>query len=355
LAYETGEIMLTSIRIEGFRGFRAFRVDGLRRVNLFVGRNNAGKTRLLEAVELLLRPDTIGALWAQPVRRNEVIRGAPGESPGAMADVRHLFSGHALSTGKDLRVEGGGDPPRKLWVQLQAEQPPRNGGTKPSRHHASNLWLTYSVTGEVEVADTWDLSPSGGLSQPLAPPETASAPVCFVGAGSWDEAWFVALWEDMVLTSAEKDVLRAVQLVEPRIERIAAAHDSFVIRLADGAERVPVGAMGDGVRRILALAIQLARSVGGALLIDEVDTGLHHSVMRPVWRFLIEAALRLDVQVFTTSHSLDCLSALAGVCEEPDVPSELVAVHRLEPEEETVTTYSAEELQVAIAQEMEIR
>jgi len=352
-AYESAGTMLTSIRIEGFRGLRAFEKDGLGRVNLLVGRNNAGKTRLLEAIELLVRPDTIGALWEQAVRRNEVVRGSPANTPGPLADVQHLFSGHALSAGKELRIEGAGESPRKLSVQIRAEPTLRDGGTRSGRPPGARLQLACSPGGELEF--TWPLMPAGGMMQPAGLPETAQAAVCFVEAGRWEEARFVALWEDMVLTAAEKDVLQVVQIVEPRIERIAAAHDGFVIRLFGESERVPLGAMGDGVERILALAIQLARAAGGTLLVDEIDTGLHYSVMRPVWRQLIEAAVRLDVQVFATSHSLDCLQALAGVCEEPGVQSDQVFVHRLEPDAETATTYSAEDFRVAIEQEMEIR
>lgn len=344
--------MLTSIRIHGFRGLRSFAKDGLGRVNLLVGRNNAGKTRLLEAIELLVRGDTVAALWEQPVRRNEVLRAPPGESPGLLADVRHLFTGHALSVGKELRIEGEGEISRKLWVQIQADGAPGNGGPKAGRTPVASLWLTCD---NGESLGTWGLTPAGGLAQPGLPLEATRPRVSFVPASQWEEASFVALWEDMVLTAAERDVLRAVQIVEPRIERIAAAHDSFVIRLSDGGERVPLGAMGDGARRILALAIQLARSAGGTLLVDEIDTGLHYLVMRPVWRFLIEAALRLDVQVFATSHSLDCLQALADVSREPGVASDQLLVHRVEAEASTATTYSADELQVAIAQEMEIR
>ena len=45
--------MIQSLTASGFRCFREILVEPLTRVNLFVGENNAGKTSLLEAVELL--------------------------------------------------------------------------------------------------------------------------------------------------------------------------------------------------------------------------------------------------------------------------------------------------------------
>jgi AAA15 family ATPase/GTPase len=46
-------MLLNSLHIKGFRGFTDFKVEGLGRVNLIIGRNNAGKTTLLEAIGLL--------------------------------------------------------------------------------------------------------------------------------------------------------------------------------------------------------------------------------------------------------------------------------------------------------------
>ena len=41
------------LKIENFRGIKSLEIDDLARVNLFVGRNNCGKTSVLEAASLL--------------------------------------------------------------------------------------------------------------------------------------------------------------------------------------------------------------------------------------------------------------------------------------------------------------
>ena len=46
--------MLHTLSLNGFRGFESYRLSGLARVNLLVGKNNSGKTSVLEAVELLV-------------------------------------------------------------------------------------------------------------------------------------------------------------------------------------------------------------------------------------------------------------------------------------------------------------
>ena len=45
--------MLRSLKIENFRCFQNFELQQLGRINLLVGKNNSGKTSILEAVHLL--------------------------------------------------------------------------------------------------------------------------------------------------------------------------------------------------------------------------------------------------------------------------------------------------------------
>jgi AAA15 family ATPase/GTPase len=48
--------LMTRLEIQNFRGLRALTLDGLRRINLVVGRNNSGKTSFLEATYLATMP-----------------------------------------------------------------------------------------------------------------------------------------------------------------------------------------------------------------------------------------------------------------------------------------------------------
>ena len=45
--------MLEQLRVRRFRGFEDLEVDRLRRINLIAGRNDTGKSTLLEAIFLL--------------------------------------------------------------------------------------------------------------------------------------------------------------------------------------------------------------------------------------------------------------------------------------------------------------
>lgn len=66
--------MLTSLRVTGFRNFSSLALEGLTRVNLLVGKNNTGKTSVLEALEILLLARSLPlVVWRSPSRRGESV------------------------------------------------------------------------------------------------------------------------------------------------------------------------------------------------------------------------------------------------------------------------------------------
>lgn len=98
--------MLNVLQIEGFRAFKQYTVEDLGRVNLFVGRNNSGKTTIIEAAEILLASDSAAAVVGSAVRRGEMYVPAHQDRPSQFADVSHLFYGHVYEPGQrppDLR------------------------------------------------------------------------------------------------------------------------------------------------------------------------------------------------------------------------------------------------------------
>ena len=92
------------------------------------------------------------------------------------------------------------------------------------------------------------------------------------------------------------------------------------MRLKGLKDRVPIGSMGDGIWRMLGLALSVVQSGNGILLVDEIDTGLHHTVMEDMWRFLYGCAKRYNVQIIAATHSWDCYHSLAVICRDSVVP-----------------------------------
>lgn len=106
---------------------------------------------------------------------------------------------------------------------------------------------------------------------------------------------------------------------------------------------------------MLRTGIALANSRSGTLLIDEIDTGLHYSRLADMWKMVITAAKNLDVQVFATTHSLDCIRGLAEAVRNDDSFTDEVAVFRIDRRTTDAIRFDGEELEVIVDQEIEVR
>jgi len=76
---------------------------------------------------------------------------------------------------------------------------------------------------------------------------------------------------------------------------------------------IPLKSMGDGINRILTIILALVNSDNGYLLIDEFENGLHYSVQEKLWEIIFKLSKSLNVQVFATTHSEDCIRAFESV------------------------------------------
>lgn len=339
--------MLKNLTILGFRTFRELHVDRLKRVNLFVGTNNSGKTSVLEAAELLAE-GTARALLESPSRRGE-------HTAERDPDLSHLFHGHALQIGSQFSIESG----RTHWVRCEISrdvpfQESLFGLREPFSSVKFNSHLEERI---LPISQVGGIKRSVRAQLPLLEVEPA---VRFLGTGSFTADDLSQLWDDIVLTPEEDQAAAALRIIEPRIERIAFLVEQrrpggIFLKLADSEQRLPLGSTGDGLKRLLALALHLLSARGGYLLVDEIDTGLHYSVMENMWKLVIETARRIDAQVLATTHSLDCVRALAWVRESNPHLSDEVALHRIEKDLPHTVEYSLDELAIAAHHHVEVR
>src|SRR5437867_9721370 len=98
--------MLKNIKIQAYRGFRELHVEGLNRVNLFVGQNNSGKTSILEAAQVIASEGNVGVLLRSLRHRGEIVAPSELERNVEEYDVSHLFHGHAMKLGSSFKLEG---------------------------------------------------------------------------------------------------------------------------------------------------------------------------------------------------------------------------------------------------------
>jgi hypothetical protein len=365
--------MISSVEIQGYRGFERFELTGLGRLNLLVRTNNSGKTSVLESIFLLMSAGAPAALWQVLSRRGERLLTEQAGSPLTLrteAEVRHLFRGHEIQPGSRFALSATNQtPPRSLAFDVAETSPVY---LRDEDYYGIPLpSLALDVTGNPQPAiPRIPLTSAGGLSEGLevprrSAPRTAEPPI-FIASESLTIDELVGLWNSVSLTPAESLVLSALQFIDPEIERIAVqvatansyyrsgSRGGLIVKLRGTERPVPIGSLGDGMWRMLVLAIAITQCRGSVLLVDEIDTGLHYSVMSGMWRLIYNAAKELDVQVFATTHSYDCVYSLAHICADADERNP-ITVQRIEPGTSKAIPYAQNEIKIAADREIEVR
>lgn len=355
-------------------------MKNLGRVNLLVGTNNSGKTSALEALYLLASQGDPASLWRVLWRRSERLPDRASRNNPEL-DMCHLFTGHDLRMGSKFTLSAENDAPgRNMSFTIgevpdepRSKVPVREGATMPSIPSRFGLHIKGHPTPTASIIP---LSRFGGLSaESLDVPRRMQRrfssddgiPSQFITAESYGGSELVSLWETVSLTSNEDRVLNALRLLEPAVEKIASISISpdyygngnqrggFRVKFKNAERPVPIGSLGDGIWRLLVMAIAIAQCKDGLLLVDEIDTGLHYSVMADMWKLIYGAAKELNVQVFATTHSNDCVRSLAEVCCSEEDAGENVTLQRIERGRKKSVPYTSKEIEVAASRGIEVR
>ena len=327
--------MIRELQVESYRSFETFKVLGLSRVNLFTGKNNSGKTSILEAVEIIHSFGDPSTLIDIAVRRGELLPSDLDSYPGRNeqpVDAAHFFFGHNFRLGDSFSISTQNEFEESIVARVARQS---EFEQQPELFHDDDSPLLLAIErlsprrgkGVLPVR----LSLKGGMglydsrrTQRALFKDESVLKYEFIGPDSLVASRMAVLWDRVLRDRKEQAVFRSLQLLDESIEDVIFLNDDrgyrnsrpgIVVGCRGREKRLPLGSFGEGMRRLLALSMSLATASGGILLIDEIDTGLHYSVLADMWKLVIGTAIDNDIQVFATTHSLDCLRGLNEACQ----------------------------------------
>ncbi|MDE0005046.1 MAG: AAA family ATPase [Rhodospirillaceae bacterium] len=375
-------LQLQDLVIAGFRGIRKLTIGRLGRVTLLAGRNGVGKTTVLEAVRVFASRGSHATLRDLLQVRDEFLAANGGSQRIPMPDFSALFYGRSPSgsrivvgptaTDEQLLVEDV-DLTEELGPLIEESFPEAavNGRVvglramfRGARQFLPVVGVPQELGGHIEFArapgDAWRI-----LRQSTDDVTDSARIKCnSVGPGLMGNHEIASYWEDVVLTPHETAVVEALKLVMgERVQRVAVIGSNghprrqarAIVRLHGVDDRVPLKSLGDGAVRLFGVALALANSQNGFLLIDEVENGIHHSLQVDFWRMVLRTARVNNVQVLATTHSFDCVRGFAEASSEfRDIGSALVRVARRDGEAWAIE-YSEKDLTIAADQAIEVR
>jgi hypothetical protein len=276
--------MIPSFRVQNFKCFEDLSLEGLGRVNLIAGANNVGKTALLEALLLDGRRDFAAAVLEILTQRNQ------SGHPTISSNVREWFFDDA----KPVRLNGA--------FAMDDKKGPGIVRVRDGRIQELLFSDQLQRLEQLRLADSMQF------------PDSLAIWLSGLDAEKRDKYW------DHLLIEGDQDrISDFVRIVLPSVERLGLLADGGKFRqpyCSVSGERFRLSRLGTGMDRLFGLGFGLNFARGNRLLIDEFETGLHYSILGRIWRSVFETAKALDVQVFATTHSSDCIRTFARVAEE---------------------------------------
>jgi AAA15 family ATPase/GTPase len=343
-------MILKSLQIKNFRSLKNLDVGRVGQLNLIVGKNNSGKSTVLEALRIYAANGIPSVLRDIAESHDEKYDFSPKDSSELDGTLRfqHFFSGRQFPSNEDESISIGEiNSEKSLRIQhaylMETEEVIRNedgdSRTEIRRKRlkkseiekgvGENITQALQVFGKGRQFNIY-LQRKSGFENIFALASGASQPCSYVPTQFVSMDQLADDWDKVALTEYGQAAKDALRIIAPEFEDIVfvkkqnlgdnstevSASRTANVKLKGVEQVVPLNSMGDGMVRVLQLVMKVFSAKNGFLLIDEFENGLHYSVQEKVWNLLFDLAAKLNIQVFATTHSWDCIESFAKVAVE---------------------------------------
>ena len=307
--------MLTSIHIQGFKGFKDTLIAPLRKVNLILGGQNVGKTSLLEAVYL----------GASDIRNCEQIpmlfRVSEGKDSqryiqSVLWDGKWLID---LSDEKDkvIRTTNDEKSNNKNFFDLKTNIKPINFfETEMEQETGTEKYIKRLIKGAGIGLPSMMMEPAERKN--LIAPVNAAKEVLFfnplaVSVHLPNQLAVAKIFDKTIMARKKKILLDMLRRIEPRLEDMHSlspdGEQRIYVELEGDGEALPLPQLGHGFSRLVYLYCSLLVTDAKLALIDEVENGIHYSSLPTLFQGIQDIAVNNNVQALMTTHSWDCIRA----------------------------------------------
>lgn len=346
--------MIESLKIKNFKNLNGLEIPHLSQINLISGQNNVGKSTLLEAIAIYTNPSQIIKILSErdefPIYKEENETERINQNTNAFSS---LFTDRKDEVSENNIIEIS-DKENTLSIQFSYFSP---------KTDIEYIKKVITITRQNKTVSILHLnSPIDSLNQRLGIDNDSNI-IIKLNTEPIGTEYIANFFDNIALTEKEDNVIEALQIIEPNLNKLAFIAESQyrfrrpIVTLKGSNRRFPLKSMGDGINHILSIILALVNCENGCLLIDEIDNGLHYSVQENLWRVIFDLAKKLNIQVFATTHSNDCINSFTEVLKEENNAS-IGGFYRMQKRKSgkiELVEYNAEELNSVSEHNIEIR
>lgn len=328
-----GGLMIENINIEHYKCFEGFKIEGLDRINIISGKNNVGKTALLEAFLLTQ------AYAAATIAKNRNIDNS--QYANYLRNFKYFISTDGeyfafnVKNKKDLNK-----------VELEEVAKLNN-----DYNEFICEYYGYSKGEKIEVRPLekermYDADDVGDVSS-------------YINSSKPNNKKLVELYSQIQTKGIQHKFLEYLQKLDDNIKWIEpqALNNEMVLRVNLNNPKISLttSELGEGVNRYIEILATML-SDNEYVFIDEIENGLHYSKLVDIAKVIIEIAESKNIQVFITTHDKDVIEAFAFACEDLEF-KDLCSIELYKDEDNNLNAVSrtAEQFVATVNAGMEVR
>lgn len=344
-----GKSMLNGFLVQNYKNISSLQIEDLKQLNLFVGANNVGKSNLLEAISLYVTGFSPKRMMEILEIRHENLEYFDEKYHYAYIDdnaileafspflphrdINFLINNNTIILGENDKKQIG------LRLRTAVYRDDRDLSRLVQLNEYNKLTTTQQFANTrdtVLVSAPYSAETSRGAQSSnfgnilhmiklkrngIEIPNSLEKNLYrfeYVNCKRLTTENIEDLWAKYSMTKMEDLVSEALKTIDERIKRFnfvkidSHTYAPFVQLLEDDeATRMPISEMGDGMTHILNIIMALLACENGILLLDEAESGLHYRTQIVLWTMMNKLAKDFHVQIFATTHSLDCVRAFA--------------------------------------------
>lgn len=358
--------MIRSVSFQNFRGFKHLELPDLAQITLLSGKNNAGKSTVLEGIFLLL--DHYDPMCFGNICKFRSILATPD------FDIlwKPLF--HQLNTNEHIQISAHLEHDIELTYYREDSYSPlpqdftwmtpdvmnrfissaQNGYTLG--FHFTQKKTPYTENGHFIAA-----SPDGTvLNMNTSLPNNQKIPMPFTQVINSQIATLppVELFGKLELDGRKSEILHLLNKMDRTLSDITTINVGGQTQLYGnmGGKLLPMRLVGDGMNRLLFIMLSIMENPNAIILIDEIENGFHYSMYPMIWEAIANAAQKSNCQVIATTHSYECIAGAVEGIEKTDMKDSF-CFFRLAQEKNGRRAYrfSSDAVRTALDAEMEVR
>jgi AAA15 family ATPase/GTPase len=309
------------IKIKNFRCFKDLEVNGFKRVNLIGGKNNAGKTSLLEALLLYFYPVLQGIIELKNIRK-----GSLETSQKSPRDAWKDFF-YNQNVENPISIDGYFEDfdEQKQPVKILVSQSPQikifdddNNYINENAKQLINALQNRTVsTLEIEQINN-NKALNGGIviyKNGYISNLDDELSIPFINSNFPISSEELAKKYDKIDYEMQGDkILNILKILDSSIIGIKTysfIEPTLYIQTKNQPQGLPINLFGDAIYRVTTMLVELLDSEKNLLFIDEVENGIHYTSQKSFWEGLFTLAEELDTLIFATTHSLEMIKAFA--------------------------------------------